>query len=284
MTGRIGFMQGRLCAQVGNEIQAFPWRDWEAEFPLASALGIRAMEWTLDHARLYDNPLMTDDGRSRIRLLQRKHRVAIPSLTGDCFMQSPFWKEEGADTRAALKSDFLAICEASSALGIRMLVVPIVDNGRIDSLDQEDELVGFFLEHQAVLSKLGIRVAFESDFPPAEVRRFIDRLPTGSFGINYDIGNSAALGYNPADEFAAYGDRVLNVHIKDRILGGSTVPLGQGAANFDVVFAEIAAANYTGNFILQTARATDGDHSGAVYAYHQMAMKWIRKSRPGAMK
>jgi L-ribulose-5-phosphate 3-epimerase len=65
-----------------------------------------------------------------------------------------------------------------------------------------------------------LQVIFECDFTPVEMARFIARLPAEWFGINYDIGNSAALGFNPTEEFAAYGARVVNVHIKDRVLGG----------------------------------------------------------------
>mgnify|MGYP000964025225 FL=1 len=57
----IGFMQGRLCDRVDGKIQAFPWRDWEIEFPAAERLGIGLMEWTLDQDRLYESPVMTDD-------------------------------------------------------------------------------------------------------------------------------------------------------------------------------------------------------------------------------
>lgn len=214
----IGFMQGRLCAQVDGKIQAFPWQEWESEFPAAAALGIHAMEWTLDQERLYENPLMTDEGRSRIGALQREHDMAIPSLTGDCFMQAPFWKTGGA-ANASLKADFLAICRSCSAIGIRMVVVPLVDAGRFDDAAQEDEVVEFLLSQQDFLAEHDIVVIFESDYVPTELRRFIDRLPAERFGINYDIGNSAALGFDPREELAAYGSRVLNVHVKDRMLG-----------------------------------------------------------------
>src|SRR3546814_5788968 len=39
----IGFMQGRLCDRVDGMIQAFPWQDWESEFPTAHRLGIGLM-------------------------------------------------------------------------------------------------------------------------------------------------------------------------------------------------------------------------------------------------
>lgn len=272
----VGFMQGRLCDLVGGKIQAFPWRDWEKEFPIAAAIGIRAMEWTLDQERLYENPLMTVDGGARIRALCDEYRMVIPSLTGDCFMQAPFWKAEG-ETKAALKTDFLAICRACATVDIRMVVVPLVDHGRLENTAQEDELVAFLLSQRDFLAEQSIQIAFESDFSPATLRRFIDRLPAGRFGINYDIGNSAALGFDPSEEFAAYGARVVNVHVKDRVLGGTTVPLTTGAAQFEVVFSELAKASYKGNFILQTARATDGDHAGALSRYRDLTRQWIQQ-------
>jgi len=276
MIHTIGFMQGRLSPLLDGKIQAFPWDNWEKEFPVAASLGIHGMEWTLDQDRLYENPLMTEAGQARIRALSQQHQVAVPSLTGDCFMQAPFWKSEG-DAKARLKEDFLAIIRACSAVGTRMAVAPLVDNGRLDNATQEDELVEFLLSLRDLLAQHDVQVIFESDFTPAELCRFINRLPAEHFGINYDIGNSAALGFDPVEEFAAYGNRVVNVHVKDRLLGGTTVPLMTGVARFDLVFAELAKLKYSGNFILQTARATDNDHAGAIRSYHDMTAHWIRE-------
>ena len=272
----IGFMQGRLCERVNGKIQAFPWRDWESEFPAASAIDLRLMEWTLDQERLHENPLMTTEGQEKIRALCHGHDLAIPSLTGDCFMQAPFWKINGL-ARTDLQLDFLAIGRACSAVGIRMIVVPLVDNGRLERVEQENVLIDFLLAQQSFLSQHNLQVIFESDFKPAELTRFIARLPAERFGINYDIGNSAALGFNPAEEFAAYGGRVVNVHVKDRVMGGTTVPLKTGSANFDAVFAALAQHNYQGNFILQTARAAEGKHSGVLSSYRDMIVQWMQQ-------
>ncbi len=273
----IGFMQGRLCDRVDDKIQAFPWRDWEREFPLAAAIGIHAMEWTLDQDRLHENPLMTTAGQTRINELCEKCQIVIPSLTGDCFMQAPFWKTE-REAKASLKADFLAICQACSAVGIRMVVVPLVDGGRLDNIAQEDELVEFLLSQRDFLVQHNIQVIFESDFNPVELRRFIDRLPSEYFGINYDIGNSAALGFDPSSEIATYGTRIVNVHIKDRVLGGKSVPLTTGSAQFNMVFTALAKVNYRGNFILQTARAADGNHVAALTSYRDMTRQWVYES------
>ncbi len=70
---------------------------------------------------------------------------------------------------------------------------------------------------------------------------------------------SASLGYDPVEEFAAYGARLGSVHVKDRVLGGTTVDLGSGDTRFDAVFDELARMGYDGDFVLQTARGESGD-------------------------
>ena len=274
MSSKVGFMQGRLCAQVGGRIQAFPWDEWELEFPRAQALGLRLMEWTLDQEGLRENPLLTPRGQARIRRLGELHGLAVASLTGDCFMQAPFWKAQGVE-RTALQTDFMEVAAACGAVGISMVVVPLVDNGALANRAQEDLLVDFLLAHRPDFKRHGVSVLFECDFAPPELARFIGQLPAREFGINYDIGNSAALGYAPAAEFACYGTRVQNVHVKDRVLGGTTVPLGTGNADFKTVFAELAKLHYGGNYILQTARAADAGHADALGRYMGMIDGWL---------
>ena len=64
----------------------------------------------------------------------------------------------------------------------------------------------------------------------------LSRLPDPPFKANYDTGNSASLGYDPVEELGAYGPRIGSVHVKDRVRGGGTVPLGEGDARVETVF------------------------------------------------
>ena len=276
MTSVIGFMQGRLSPLINGRIQAFPWENWKDEFPLAQRINLHLIEWTLDQERLYENPLLTRTGQANIRALCERHELSIPSLTGDCFMQAPLWKAQGAQ-RIKLEHDFVEIAKGCAAVGITMLVVPLVDNGRLEDANQEEALVRFLESQADFLAANRLKVVFESDYVPQELARFIARLNPVLFGINYDIGNSAALGFNPHKEFAAYGQRVINVHVKDRVLGGTTVPLGAGSANFEAVFAALAQINYRGNFILQTARAVDGNHADTLCTYRDMTIDWLKR-------
>ena len=272
---RIGFMQGRLSPLIDGRIQTFPWPYWQDEFTIAEKNGFRLMEWTLDQDKLYQNPLLTLTGQTEINALRQRHELTIASLTGDCFMQSPFWKAQGGEQKS-LQHDFLAIAHACAVVGISMIVVPLVDNGRIESAEQENMLVAFLQDQAGYLAKHSLKVVFESDFGPANLARFIDQLDPALFGINYDIGNSAALGFNPSEEISAYGQRIINVHVKDRVLGGTTVPLGTGNADFETVFKELAKLSYAGNYILQTARAPDGEHAKVLCRYRDMTVDWIK--------
>ena len=276
MTNRIGFMQGRLSPIVGGKIQSFPWGNWQNEIVLAKKINLSLMEWTLDQDRLYENPLMTLDGQKEIRALCKRYDFSIPSLTGDCFMQAPFWKAGEQAERERLQGDFLAVLNACSKVGITLVVVPLVDDGSLDNIEQENYLVDFLLAEESLINNLGIKIIFESDFEPSELFRFISRLSDVNFGINYDVGNSAALGLNPVEEFQAIGSRILNVHVKDRPLNGTTVPLGDGDADFSLIFELLQSHGYVSNFILQTARAEDNRHSSVLSSYQRSVLSWMK--------
>lgn len=277
MIHKIGLMQGRLSPLVNSRIQAFPWGNWKNEFPIAQKANFELIEWTLDQDRLYENPLLVYEGQEEIKELCNFYEVNIPSLTGDCFMQAPIWKSQGKEL-AALERDFFEIIKSCVAVGIKLIVVPLVDNGRLENIKQENNLVAFLENQLNFISGCDIKIAFESDYEPFELVRFIDRLDPILFGVNYDIGNSAAFGFNPELEFSLYGTRVINVHIKDRKFAGTTVPLGEGDANFDMVFAALSKISYQGNYILQTARANNNNHLEKLINYRDMTFEWLNNN------
>ena len=275
---RIGFLQGRMSPLVDGQIQAFPKDHWRDEFLLGDKHDIRMIEWTLDYKGLNENPLLTSEGQQEIKRMSSEYSVSIPSLTGDCFMQTPFWKMSKAQ-RERSERDFLAVVDACSIMGIKYIVVPLVDNGSLETTQEEEVLVEFMERHTEVFQLKEVVIIFESDFDPPELKRFIAQFPVGGFGINYDTGNSASLGYQFQDEIEAYGDQILNVHLKDRLLGGTTVPLGTGNAKLPETISALERQGYQGNYILQTARVLDNDHVGAIHRYCDMVKDWIGQAR-----
>jgi L-ribulose-5-phosphate 3-epimerase len=276
LSGRIGFMQGRLSPLIDGKIQAFPWPYWESEFPLAEAEGFARIEWTLDHHDLATNPLMTADGRTEILALSARHNLAVSSVTGDCFMQAPFWKASGA-AREGLVATAADVILAAASVGARILVVPLVDDGAVTTPGEAAALIDGVETLSDLLHETRVRIAFESDRPPAEQLALVERFPRGVAGINFDIGNSASLGWAPDEEIPLIAARLINVHVKDRPLGGTTVPLGEGAADLPRVFRLLREAGYHGFLILQTARAQDEDHVGAARRYRDLVLELARE-------
>ena len=250
-------MQGRLSPVINGKIQEFPWDSWQQEFDVASSLGFEIMEWTLDQDRLYENPLMTKKGQLDIIKLCDTYGISIPSLTGDCFMQAPFWKLSGAE-KIDRQKDLISILKGCKKIGINQIVIPLVDGGRIDNSEQELALLEFLFDIEQDIYNMGMQIVFESDFDPEKLKLFIGQFSPHTFGINYDIGNSASLGFDSDEELEAYGERISDIHIKDRVLNGGPVKLGEGNADFDKFFNKLKSFDYQGPFIMQAYRDEEG--------------------------
>ncbi len=68
------------------------------------------------------------------------------------------------------------------------------------------------------------------------------------------------LGFDPVEEIHLLGEFIVNVHIKDRVKGGGTVPLGFGDTDFSSVFTALKKINYSEDLILQAARQDLKEH------------------------
>ena len=167
-------------------------------------------------------------------------------------MQNPFWKKKNHKREV---SDLKKIIKACSNLGIKFIVVPLVDNGSLKKLWHEKKLIVIFNSLMNFLKKNRIIILFESDYDPKRLKDFIRKFNPDVFGINYDTGNSAALGFHVKEEFYYYGKYIKGVHIKDRILNGKTVRLGEGNVNFKLFFKLLKRIKYKNHIIFQTARS-----------------------------
>ena len=255
---RVGIMQGRLVPPLGGRIQAFPRERWRDEFALARNVGFDALEFIFDAddaAAVQGHPLLEEDC-STIRSLVERSGVAVSTICADYFIRHPV---HGADRGDAERS--VALLERLIAntrdLGVTDIVLPCVDES---SFRDDHDRASFVRGLAPVLDRcdaLGVNLALETDLPPKEFVDLLETMRGHRVTVNYDVGNSASLGYEPVDEWAAYGDRVSSVHVKDRLRGGSTVPLGSGAVDFERFFSTARQHGYRGLFLIQGARGAD---------------------------
>jgi hexulose-6-phosphate isomerase len=275
MNEKIGFMQGRLSPLRNGRIQSFPWETWQDEFEAAADLNIRKLEWTIDSENFASNPILTLIGREEVRRLKTLYNMEIPSVTCDYFMENPPWKSDSEHLFRCIESILMGMTE----IGAKILVIPLVDNSSLSNENEFSQVVHFFTRMSNLLLTNNLQIAFETDLGPQAFADFLANFDGESFGVNYDVGNSASFGFNPTEEFAAVGPRILNVHVKDRVLGGTTVPLGNGNADFPTVFRCLNEHGYVGNLIMQTARAQDGKHAEVLAMYREQIVHWMEEAK-----
>ena len=270
---KIGFIQGRLSNVENGRIQIFPVKNWKSEFEVAGANNIKKIEWTIDSETIYENPLSNSKTVNEIIDIISNYNVQVPSVTCDYFMEKPPWQESVRELEVVLTR----IINGMRLINSTKLVIPLVDNSSLSESKYKNLVINFFERMNSKIEQNNIQICFESDFSPQKLADFIDEFPNSNYGINYDIGNSASLGYFPNEEFEMYGNRINNIHVKDRLLHGKSVPLGEGAADFESVFRCLKLIKYDGNYILQTARDPEGNHLSALLWYRSMVINWISK-------
>ena len=273
----IGFIQGRLSPITNNRIQQFPWDTWQNEFSIASKNDINLIEWTIDTFKFYLNPLINLNQWEEINTIASKNNILIPSVTCDYFMENPPWKSD----IDLIKKGIIAIFQGMKNISAKILVVPLVDNSSLLDSSNADTVKNLFINLIPEMIQNNIQIAFECDLNPEELLHFISEFDKNYFGINYDIGNSASLGFDPNKEFEAYGSRITNVHVKDRKINGPTIPLGEGDADFLRIFGLLHEVNYQGNLILQTARSKEGKDAEVLVKYKKIVEGWWREAKIG---
>lgn len=256
MKNPVGIMQGRLSPPVNGRIQAFPWDSWEREFFQAREVGLDLIDWIVEADRLHENPLLTAQGSKTIKTLMSKTGIRIGAVCADYFMDCPLLRCSSPELKERLEMLDLLIDRLNN-LGIKYLELPFVDNSAIKDKIEFQQIIEIFKPRLGKAYQLGVTFAFETSLPAATFNAFLSALNHPAARANYDTGNSASIGYNPKEEIEAYGELVVTVHVKDRILNGGTVPLGQGNTDFATCFSMLRAKKYAGSFILQVARSGD---------------------------
>lgn len=274
-------MQGRLVPAADTRIQYFPRDKWAEEFKLAASAGLDCIEWIYDLYGADINPLAKDRGIDEIKSLSQEHGIQVLSVCADYFMDRPLVRADASDIEDRLKT-LVWLMHRCHACGISRIILPFVDISRMETDAEAAGVVTVIEKALDAAGKLGVEIHLETSLAPERFVDLIDRLPHELVKINYDSGNSAALGFHPRDEFAAYGKRVGSVHIKDRIRGGGTVPLGRGDADFPALFECLKRVGYQGDFILQVARDVPGAEVAWARKNTVFVMDYLRAYKPGA--
>jgi hexulose-6-phosphate isomerase len=255
LTKQIGIMQGRLSPRIDGKIQAYPAKTWQKEFEIAKEIGYSAIEWIVEKP-LEINALMSKSGMQEIKEIILKTGVRVDYVCADFFMQQPLVRmsEKIKEENKKILEQILINSKEIGAIGVE---IPFVDASSIKTESEIDELISVTEDAFKLAGEIGINVSLETDLNAKEFKKLLEKINLDHVKANYDIGNSASLGYEPLEELENYGQKILNVHVKDRKLGSTTVPLGTGNADIRCVFEKLDEIGYTGGITMQAARGED---------------------------
>lgn len=269
MSTQFGIMQGRLVPPDGGRFQSFPRKRWRDEFSNAVAAGIDYIEWIVDAYGADVNPLLSDEGLSELDALKRQYGIGTPAICADWFMDYPLLRCTSAE-RLEREQFLYRLLPIARKIGADHIVLPFVDISRIETEADKRVIVEVLTAAAPIAESNSVELHLETDLDPSDFAALLERIPHPYVKANFDSGNSSGLGYVASEEFAAYGDRIGSVHIKDRrskFAGGiATMPLGEGSADFADVFQSMKRIGYNRGITLQVARGKDGDE-----------VNWIRR-------
>lgn len=273
---QIGIMNGRLSPMIDDQIQQFPIANWKNEFGLASKIGFELIEWIFDHN---PNPIMHDDEITTIKKLSTKNDVCVKSICADYFMKNKIFginKEQLNKNLDVLKK----LIRNSRKLGVEVIVIPLLEKSSIRFHRNQSEFINNIRKILDYANDNDVILALETDLNYTRMMSLIQSVNHQSLKINYDVGNSIALGHDITSELEYLIPWIINVHIKDRKYKSHTVQLGCGDVDFKLFFSLLARFNYKKNFIIQGVRmypySQDSDFS-ICKRYYKFVNEYVKK-------
>src|SRR3990167_2812926 len=88
----------------------------------------------------------------------------------------------------------------AAAVGARHIVLPFVDGSSLASPAERGALSRLLNEALPAADRAGVELHLETDLPPAALADVMARAAHARLRVTFDMGNSAALGFDPAEE------------------------------------------------------------------------------------
>ena len=247
-----GVMQGRLLPSFKSQYQAHPVTNWKHEFELASNNKIQSIEFIVDSYLYHANPIITTNGIEEIKDVINKTGIKVKSICADIFMQWPL-KEMDIKEISIYGEILQRLVSNLSELGGTDIVLPFVDHSSLKKKEDMTFVSSFLDDFEETCIKSNINLSLETDLEPNQFASYLSTFKNNRVTVNYDSGNSASLGYLFEEEIRLYGERISNIHIKDRKRNGGPVLLGRGDAEL-VKVKNFINNNYKGLVIFQAFR------------------------------
>jgi len=239
----------------------------------AAEIGLDGIEWLIpdgvhnvgaDGMHLDMTGLDTDadevwssEQRAQIQHHAEEHGIALPSICPTFLNFRPGLIAEDPEERAAVADIYVDLVAAAEDIGADTILIPFFLEAEIESDAERDRLVEAIMPAMDAAEEAGVTLAIENTLPVDENLALLEDIDSPAAGIYYDVANTTAFGFDPAEEIRTYGDAVSQIHFKDRDETGTGTTLGEGVVEFERVGDALADTGYEDWIILETM--FDGD-------------------------
>ena len=271
-------VQGRALPQSDESLQSFPF-NWSDEFPLIQQLGFDGIEWIYDKKSEFTNPILDSEESQKIKSISKKFNISLENIVFDWFITHSLFRKDEISLKNKIKK-LVDLIEKSQNIGFKQIIFPLLEENAINNSNDMDIFLKIFSDDiLSVLNLNKIEIHFETSLPPISELEFISKLDHNQTKICFDMGNSASMGYDPADVLNSIAPYLGTVHIKDRLLDGDSVPLGEGAVDFSKVFSILNEINFSGYFSFQAYRDKNSNNIELLSLYQKFIYKIMKQNR-----
>ncbi len=246
-------MQGRLSPAYDGRLQFFP-RDWKKEFNVAKEVGFDYIQWYNDLHRNDLDPL-SDFWNNEQFLKELDEQLKILPVSS---VDIGKYKVVGPEASQSITKFEQIFPGMAPRFFTKVISLPILENNKLKNVEEKKEAVGCIREMGKIAESFGLKIALESDMPADELLVFLHQVGLNNVGVCYDIGNCTSYGFNCPEDLVKLGERIFEVHLKDRKVGTEqSVLLGKGDADFNGCFRVLKKIRYDGVCTMQAWRGKD---------------------------
>jgi hexulose-6-phosphate isomerase len=269
-------VQGRALPQIDESLQSFP-SNWIEEFPLIEKLGFDGIEWIYDKKSEYNNPILNLDQHENIKMISKKYNVSLENIVFDWFIIHPLIKNNDITLSTKIEK-LIDLLDTSEKIGFQRVIFPLLEGNSIHDSNEMELFLKIFSDN--ILPTLNLKkleIHFETSMSPNDEFYFISKLDNSQTKICFDMGNSASLGFDCSEVLDKISPFLGSVHIKDRLINGPTVPLGEGSVDFSKVFKILNEIKFSGPISFQAYRNKNSNNIELLNSYLMFINNIIRK-------
>ncbi len=246
----LGIVQGRL-SYSGRKLQFFPQNPFR-EFRLASKIGYEFIEFFGERTKNNKNPLWSDSGIKKYKIISKKNNIKIYSFCDDYIINHPLSGKKTMD-------EIIKTLQRLNKLKIKKYILPLYGKSKINSQNKNNTYKNLSLISK-FCKKNNIELLLESNMTPNQFQILKKNINSKNCFFLFDTGNRVLLKRNQVNDIYKFKNDIRHIHLKDKNMFNKNVIIGDGKVDFKSIFIALKKINYRGSFAVESQRGKRIEH------------------------